>query len=94
MRRTSSLGMSANVSVRGHLSEPVPGTVTRTARALDRETRTLLAEVDPPNASHQLLPGMFVYVGLTIGAAGTRLAASRHRRDLRFRGHASRDGRP
>jgi RND family efflux transporter MFP subunit len=66
------LGMSANVSVRGHLTEPVRGTVTRTARALDRETRTLLAEVDLPNASHQLLPGMFVYVGLTIGAAGTR----------------------
>src|ERR1700687_3620727 len=64
--------MPVRVSVRGRLMQPVTGTVTRTANALDPGTRTLLAEVDIPNASHSLLPGMFVYVGFTIGPSGTR----------------------
>jgi multidrug efflux pump subunit AcrA (membrane-fusion protein) len=50
----------------------VTGTVTRTANALDPGTRTLLVEVDIPNKSHELLPGMFVYVGFTIVPSGTR----------------------
>jgi multidrug efflux pump subunit AcrA (membrane-fusion protein) len=29
-------------------------------------------EVDIPNRSHELLAGMFVYVGFTIGPSGTR----------------------
>jgi RND family efflux transporter MFP subunit len=65
-------GVPVQVSVRGRLMQPVTGTVTRTANALDPGTRTLLAEVDIPNTSHQLLPGMFVYVGFTIGPSGTR----------------------
>ena len=52
--------------------QPVTGTVTRTAGALDPGTRTLLAQVDIPNASHRLLPGMFVYVTFKIGPSGTR----------------------
>jgi RND family efflux transporter MFP subunit len=65
-------GLSVRVSVRGRLMQPVMGTVTRTASALDPGTRTLLTEVDIPNASPELLPGMFVYVGFTISPAGTR----------------------
>jgi RND family efflux transporter MFP subunit len=65
-------GLPASVSVRGQLMEPVVGTVTRTANALDPATRTLLVEVDVPNASQRLLPGMFVYVAFKISAAGTR----------------------
>jgi RND family efflux transporter MFP subunit len=64
--------MPVRVSVRGRLMQPVTGTVTRTANALDPGTRTLLAEVDIPNVSHSLLPGMFVYVGFTIGPSGAR----------------------
>jgi RND family efflux transporter MFP subunit len=66
------VGLPVSVSVRGHLMEPVAGTVTRTANAIDPATRTLLAEVDVPNPSHGLLPGMFVYVAFKIGPAGTR----------------------
>jgi RND family efflux transporter MFP subunit len=66
------VGLPVAVSVRGHLSQPVAGTVSRTANALDPGTRTLLAEVDVPNHSHQLLPGMFVYVAFRITASGTR----------------------
>jgi len=66
------VGLPVRVSVRGRLMQPVAGTVTRTANALDPGTRTLLTEVDIPNASHELLPGMFVYVAFTIGPSGTR----------------------
>ena len=52
--------------------QPVTGTVTRTANALDQGTRTLLTEVDIPNQSHRLLPGMFVYVTFKIAPSGMR----------------------
>jgi len=65
-------GLPVRVTVRGQLMQPVTGTVTRTANALDRGTRTLLTEVDIPNQSHRLLPGMFVYVSFKIGPSGTR----------------------
>src|SRR6266850_6259143 len=44
-------GLPVSVSVRGQLMEPVVGTVTRTASALDPGTRTLLTQVDIPNPS-------------------------------------------
>lgn len=66
------VGLPVKVSVRGRLAQPVTGTVTRTASSLDPGTRTLLTEVDIANASHDLLPGMFVYVAFTIGPSGTR----------------------
>jgi len=66
------VGLPVHVTVRGQLMEPVTGTVARTASAFDPGTRTLLTEVDIPNESHRLLPGMFVYVTLTIAPSGTR----------------------
>jgi RND family efflux transporter MFP subunit len=66
------VGLPVQISVRGRLMKPVRGSVTRTAAALDPVTRTLLTEVDIANASHELPPGTFVYVGFTIGPAGTR----------------------
>jgi len=65
-------GMPVRVSVRGRVTEPMAGTVTRSANALDPGTRTLLVEVDIPNPSREMLPGMFVYVDFTISAAGMR----------------------
>jgi len=69
---TLKAGLPVEVAVRGQLMQPVTGTVTRTAGALDPGTRTLLTQVDIPNASHRLLPGMFVYVTFKIGPSGTR----------------------
>jgi RND family efflux transporter MFP subunit len=66
------LGLPVEVTLRGQLQAPVTGTVTRTARALDPATRTLLTEVDIPNPGHRMLPGMFVYVAFKIGPSGTR----------------------
>jgi RND family efflux transporter MFP subunit len=69
---TLKAGLPVEVAVRGQLMQPVTGTVTRTAGALDPGTRTLLTQVDIPNASHRMLPGMFVYVTFKIGPSGTR----------------------
>jgi RND family efflux transporter MFP subunit len=66
------VGLPVSVTARGHLGEPVAGSVTRTANAIDPSTRTLLVEVDVRNTSHTLLPGMFVYTVFKIGATGTR----------------------
>jgi RND family efflux transporter MFP subunit len=65
-------GLPVRVIVRGRLAQPLTGSVTRTASAIDPGTRTLLSEVDIPNASHELLPGMFVYVAFMIAPSGTR----------------------
>ena len=65
-------GLPVNVRVRGHLDEPVAASVTRTASALDPGTRTLLAQVEIPNPTGQLMPGMFVYVDFQMAPSGTR----------------------
>ena len=43
-----------------------PATVTRTASALDPASRTLLVEVQAPNPSGELLPGMYAQVDLAV----------------------------
>jgi multidrug efflux pump subunit AcrA (membrane-fusion protein) len=65
------VGLPVRVTLRGQLMQPVTGTVTRTASAFDPGTRTLLTQVDIPNPSHRMLPGMFVYVDFKIGPSGT-----------------------
>jgi membrane fusion protein, multidrug efflux system len=66
------VGMPVQITVRGQKMQPVTGKVTRTAGALDPVARTLLTQVDIPNRSHRLLPGMFVYVSFNIAPSGTR----------------------
>jgi RND family efflux transporter MFP subunit len=58
-------GSDAEVIVRG-VGAPRAGRVVRTAGALDAATRTMLAEVDVPNASGALLPGMYAQVRLAV----------------------------
>ena len=64
------VGLPVQIAVRGQLGQPVTGKVTRTAGAIDPGTRTLLTQVDIPNQSHRLLPGMFVYVTFKIAPSG------------------------
>jgi RND family efflux transporter MFP subunit len=66
------VGLPVQIVVRGHLDVPITARVTRTASAIDPGTRTLLTEIDIPNQSHQLHPGMFVYANFKIAPAGTR----------------------
>lgn len=58
-------GAAAKVRVQALQGQEFTGTVARTAYALDRTTRTLLAEVDLPNPQDRLRPGMYAYATLT-----------------------------
>lgn len=51
-------GLETRVTVRGIPGREFTGRVTRTSRALDASSRTLLTEVDIPNRDFALLPGM------------------------------------
>jgi multidrug efflux pump subunit AcrA (membrane-fusion protein) len=64
------VGTKATVLVRAYRDEPIPGTVTRTAWALNIKTRTLRAEIDLPNRGSQLLPGMYAYSKVIIERPG------------------------
>jgi RND family efflux transporter MFP subunit len=66
------VGMPVQLTVRGRQAAPVAASVTRTSSALDPGTRTLLVQIDIPNLSGQLLPGMFVHVSFNIAPSGTR----------------------
>ncbi len=59
-------GMAAQVTIPDLPGRKFPGTVTRTSNALDPASRTLLAEVQVPNPSGALLPGMYAQVDLNI----------------------------
>ncbi len=58
-------GQPARVSVSSLPGKQFSGTVARTANALDPASRTLLVEVEVPNASGALLPGMYAEVDLS-----------------------------
>jgi RND family efflux transporter MFP subunit len=59
-------GVTAIVRVAEIPGHPFPGQVTRIADALDPGTRTLLTEIDVPNADGELSPGMYSTVELHI----------------------------
>jgi RND family efflux transporter MFP subunit len=56
------VGMPAHTTSNSYPGRAFPGKVTRTARAIDPESRTLKVEVDIPNPDLILLPGMYVQV--------------------------------
>jgi multidrug efflux pump subunit AcrA (membrane-fusion protein) len=60
------IGTKASVLIRAYRDKPIASTVTRTAWALNTQSRTLRAEVDLPNPGAQLLPGMYAYAKLFI----------------------------
>jgi RND family efflux transporter MFP subunit len=58
-------GQTARLKVSNLPGREFAGTVTRTANALDPTSRTLLVEVQVPNADAALLPGMYAQVQLS-----------------------------
>jgi len=62
------VGQEATLTVSDFPGRTFHGAVARTARALDPSTRTMLVEVDVPNADGTLFPGAFADVELV----GTR----------------------
>jgi RND family efflux transporter MFP subunit len=59
------VGQPAVLTVSNFPGRTFHGTVTRTANALDPASRTMLAEVDVPNADGSLFPGMYSSVDLS-----------------------------
>jgi multidrug efflux pump subunit AcrA (membrane-fusion protein) len=81
------VGSKASVLVRAYRDQPIPGTVTRTAWALNVKSRTLRAEIDLTNPESRLLPGMYAYAEVTIERPGVRalpMEALAHRGDKAF----------
>ena len=64
-------GDKAEVKVYGLNNRTVTGTVTRLARSLDPQTRTMRVEIDLKNADESLRPGMYAQVTLNVPAATT-----------------------
>ena len=60
------VGQVAKLTVSNLPGRTFTGRVARTANSLDPATRTLLAEVQVPNATGDLLPGMYADVDLNI----------------------------
>jgi RND family efflux transporter MFP subunit len=56
----------ATITVGGASGQHYVGSVSRTSRAINPQSRTLRVEVDIPNADSRLVPGMYVEVGFTL----------------------------
>ncbi len=59
-------GMPVTIDVQGLHGKHFSGTVVRFAHSLDLATRTMLTEVDLDNPGHELYPGMYAQVTLTL----------------------------
>lgn len=59
-------GVPAILTARELPGQEIRGAITRTTNALDPSTRTLLVEIDLPNPTHRLRPGMFVTATLIL----------------------------
>jgi RND family efflux transporter MFP subunit len=68
------VGAKATVKVFGLGGEPIVGAVTRFAFRLDPETRNMRTEIDLPNPSEQLFPGMYAEVSLELERHNDALA--------------------
>jgi len=66
-------GQAARLSVTNLPGRSFTGTVARTANSLDPASRTMLVEVQVPNADGALLPGMYAQVDLSSSRANAPL---------------------
>jgi membrane fusion protein (multidrug efflux system) len=55
-------GVQAHIGLASNPNESIPGTLVRTAKAIDPNSLTLLAEIDVQNASRRLFPGGYAQV--------------------------------
>jgi RND family efflux transporter MFP subunit len=68
-------GDPAIITVSEFPSRQFSGTVTRHPDALDQNTRTMLVEVDLPNADRSLYPGMYAEMQLTARVTASGISA-------------------
>lgn len=75
--RNLASGTSVRVLAGANGARILEGQISRTTGSLDKNARTMRAEVDLNNADYALVPGMYVRVELHLGsAAGVRVPAS------------------
>ena len=60
------IGMPASVTLSSYGTRPLSGSVTRTADALDPDSRTLRTEIDLGNAGQAMVPGTYAKVKLAL----------------------------
>jgi RND family efflux transporter MFP subunit len=63
-------GLSVEIRAADIPGRVFEGAVTRTAKSISKETRTLRVEVDIPNSDKALVSGMYVEVGFQVPTAG------------------------
>lgn len=70
-------GAVAEIRIR-EIAQPFEGKITRSAGALDPSSRTLLTQIEVPNPTHTLLPGMYAQARLVLpqGSYDLRVPAS------------------
>jgi membrane fusion protein, multidrug efflux system len=68
-------GDRARVTVSEFTGRQFSGTITRHPEALDQNTRTMLVEVDLPNADRSLYPGMYADMHLTTRVTASSISA-------------------
>ncbi|HUL33018.1 MAG TPA: efflux RND transporter periplasmic adaptor subunit [Candidatus Eisenbacteria bacterium] len=66
-------GIGAYLELTQYPGQKFHGKVVRSANAINLSTRTLVTEVDVPNATGQLLPGGYAQVHLEVKVKGERL---------------------
>ena len=66
-------GMGAWLEVPKYPGRKIEGKVSRTAEVIDPATRTLLTQIDVPNADAALMPGAYVQVHLKMTVPSERL---------------------
>jgi RND family efflux transporter MFP subunit len=64
-------GVPAEIRAAGAVGGVFSGKIARSAASINSEARTMRVEVDMPNASHALVPGMYVNVAFSLPTRGT-----------------------
>lgn len=64
-------GVPAEIRATGAVGGVFSGKITRSAESLNPQARTMRVEVDMPNATHALVPGMYVNVAFRLPTRGS-----------------------
>ncbi len=83
-------GVTAGLTLSEYPGRTLPGKIVRTSNVIDPASRTLLVELDVDNTKHELFPGSYAQVHLTL--AGSRPALVLPVSTLIFRAEGLRVG--
>ena len=64
------VGVPARITLENATQSAIEGKITRTAAAINPDSRTLRVEVDIPNSNHALVPGLYVQVRFDLETRG------------------------